>query len=475
MVRTASEYSTSLTPLKRKLWLVFALILSPFLSGGATIAATDATILEPRYEIFIDADATEPVLFRLHLPAGDYAEPFYFLGPSGPGARIDGLVTIVALSEDGEPLPMDRSAEGYAVTASHPFFIEYELSIHPSTLKPATWPNNHPYSLRWDEFAYISGDAFLRSPYFQTDAAAVVVHTPGSWTVYDAQTGRLEGAGSFRTDDLSSLALLLGPDLYAHPGPSEDVRVIRIGGLPWSDQQLVSSLSSMMEPLRRRGLVESAVYDFVIARYPGALRLNPLISGRAVSPRTMLHWVGVGSHDWWLRHTAADIVRFAMGKTMHLAPEAAWFQTGGADYVGLLLLHEAGLLDMQGMYQNVRTMFATASRYAGAAWPSLLRAGLADPGAHEAQRVLQFRSPAVTFLFDLELRERSGGAVTLLDWWAQLAEQKLAEVYNDDLLPPFHAFGDMSDFFLERVFSADRLSVDFDSSFERWAATLALR
>lgn len=457
-----------------ELALCLALSLIFLLVSGATATVAQSVHPDesvPLYEVFIGADPTEPVLFRLHVPGGNDGGPFYFPGQAGPGPRQEGLVAVFAFSAIGEPLPLERTAGGYFVGSNRlPFYIEYELHLHPSTLKPATWPNNHPYSLRWDDYAYIGGDAFMRSAAFDDDTAEIVFHLPESWTIYTAEWGQIEQPGRLRTNDLPSLALVLGPNLTARQ--DEGVRLLRIGSLPWPDEDVLSSLSAMMAPLRRRGLVDSAAYDFIIARYPGALRLNPLIAGRAVGRHTFLHWVGVGSHAWWLRHTAADIVQFAMTETINLAPEAGWFRAGGADYVGLLILYEAGLLDVHGVYQNLRTMFATASRYAGAAWPSLLRAGLAERDSHDAQRVLQFRSPIVSFLFDLELRERSGGTVTLLDWWVELAAYHPRTLHNDDLLPPFQTFGDMSNFFTERVFSADRLAVDFEGAFERWVSTL---
>lgn len=429
------------------------------------------------YEIEIAADSTQPVVFRLYVPEPAQVESFRFHDDSRGNERNAELHSIAAFTEGGAVLPMTFSHGAYSVqSAARPFYIEYKLNLHPSALRPETWPNNHPRSMRWDTYAFITKEAFLSWDRAPEKPARIRVDLPDDWTVYEAGIEEISNEEVVTAEQAHPNALVMGQGLQVAAGQSNDVRLIPAGTLPWPTHELLQSLSAMLRPLRIRNLVDAtAVYDFVIARYPGALRFNPLISGRSIGKTSFIHWVGIGSLDWWRVHTAAEIVAATIEQSLNLAPDAAWFRAGLMDYAGLLLLYEEGLFDVDAMYQHLHNMFVTGARYAGRSWPSLLMAGGASGDNHAAERVLQFRAPVAVFLFDLELRGRSAGAVTVLDWWAELAasqrEQPERQWHTEDLVPPLQRFGDLSSFMRQHVFEATPTPIDFDMAFERWLAT----
>lgn len=450
----------------------------PSLYAAASAPRDDEGTAAIAYEIAVAPDATQPVLFRLHMSASFDEQQFVFRSGATPfGVHPSELVTMTAVSTEGKLLSLKRSQDGYTVQPDgRPFYVEYELHLHPSVLNPETWPGSDTHSLRWDDYLYISGDTLLRPSSFPETGASIRVRTPEQWRVFIAGESSVVSEDTFHIADMDTLALVTGDALNLVANEQANVRVIQAGTLPWSAEDMLHSLSTMLQPLRSRGIaMKDTVYDFVVARYPGALRFNPFISGRAVSHGMFIHWFGVGSLDWWHKHTAAGIIAALVEDTLHLAPDATWFGAGLADYAGLLTLFEAGLLDVDGMHQSLYNTYATGIRYSGASWPSLLLAGLAEAGSHEAERVLQFRSPVIAFLLDIELRERSQGEVTLLDWWAALARRQMdapeQPLHTEDLLPSARQFGDLSDFALAHIFESSGTLIDFDTAFDRWLQT----
>lgn len=437
------------------------------------------------YAITVSSEPAEPVQFQLHVPAAADTLHFTFNNSSQAAKPSYELVDIRAYTETGRTLTVDVAEAGFTIhSEGEPFYVEYYLKLQAVLLNSSTWPDNH--SLRWDDFAYIAADALLQptnpidgSVHGSVDGPIHIrLHMPTDWRVFARDTSTTTGDPFLRLADVHGTSIFMGRSLAVQRVPSSvGLTVVEAGALPWPTEPLAASLSALFEPLHELGLVKSSdEYTFVIARYPGALRLNPLISSQAIGEQTFMHWIGVGTIDWWRKHTIRDVVTSLARQTLRLAPDASWFSTGLAEYASLLLLFEAGFLTLDEMYQSLHNMYVTGARYTGPAWPSLILAGISHPKPHAAERVLQFRAPVTAFLFDTELRVASGGTVTLLDLWASLAERQSGNpdvvLHTADLLPPAQQFGDWSAFADDHIFGTRVIPLHFDAVFNRWVAAM---
>lgn len=432
------------------------------------------------YVVTPNADAGDPVQFQLRVPfSTDTVQLFFGQSARSPG-RSEDLVEIEAYTESGHRLPIDSSAAGYTVHPDGaPFVANYSLRLQPTLLSPSAWPNNRLQSLRWDDYAYIGADALLQPRGFEMTSVKVYVSLPADWHLFVEHSGLIVDDDPIRFDNVGKVSVLTGSPLSVRHVPSAVGRLTFVGAgtLPWSVETLAPSLGRLLEPLQALGLSASAsAHNFIIARYPGALRLNPLISGHVAGDRTLMHWVGIGTIDWWRKHTIRDFIALLVQQTLSLAADASWFATGMGEYAGLLLLFEAGVLSADEMYHSLHNMYVTGAHYSGPAWPSLASAATAEPKSHAAGRVLQFRSPMIAFLLDTELRIVSEGTMSLLDWWAALAAQQRMHphtvLHSADLLPTGPRFGDWSAFADEHIFGTRVTPLDFDTAFDRWYSTM---
>lgn len=432
------------------------------------------------YVVTFNSDAGDPVRFQLRVPSStDTVQLFFGQSARSPG-RSEDLVEIEAYTESGHRLPIDRSAAGYTVHPDGaPFVANYSLRLQPTFLSPSAGPNKRLHSLRWDDYAYIGADALLQPRGFEMTPVKVYVSLPADWHLFVEHVGLTAGDDPIHFDNVGKASLLTGYPLIVRHVPSAVGRLafVAAGTLPWTVETLAPSLGTLLEPLRALGLsAPASAHNFIIARYPGALRLNPLISGHIAGDRTLMHWVGIGTIDWWRKHAIRDFIALLVQQTLSLAADASWFSTGMGEYAGLLLLFKAGVLSMDEMYHSLHNMYVTGAHYSGPAWPSLASAATAEPQSHAAGRVLQFRSPMIAFLLDTELRTVSGGAMSLLDWWAALAAQQRMHpdtvLHSADLLPTEHRFGDWSAFADEHIFGTRVTPLDFDTAFNRWYSTM---
>src|SRR5690606_31722933 len=171
---------------------------------------------------------------------------------------------------------------------------------------------------------------------------------------------------------------------------------------------------------------------------------------------------------------ARTVIDWLLQRTVTTLPEAAWFAEGLPEYATLLLLHELGYMSADEMYLAMRTLYATGIHYTGPGWPSLVLAGVTSPRSHASQRVLEFRAPLVAFLLDVELREASAGAASIMDMWREAAEEQRrnpsAVFHTARLLSSVAEFGDLSAF-AEQYLCGSRIPpADFDGVYRRWLA-----
>src|SRR5690606_13365127 len=140
--------------------------------------------------------------------------------------------------------------------------------------------------------------------------------------------------------------LLLGRfEISRYPVPGGQLTLVVSANPPWEPGQLAWSVEVVLERLMSKGIrVSPADLTLVVLRYPGALRLNPLIGSQLAGGHTIVHWVGTGTLTWWRKHAARDVVAWALERTLRLAPDARWLQAGMAEYGALTLLFDTGLL-----------------------------------------------------------------------------------------------------------------------------------
>lgn len=357
--------------------------------------------------------------------------------------------------------------------------IAYEMRLRTGLQNPATQPGAPYTSVSLGEFAYIAGRDTLPHPSIGFSEGihshVAVGLPPGSdWTVFAVNRGAIASGEMVTVANPKELVLLLGPLSIAH----QDTRLtlVTAGEMPWDATVAAESIHAMLASLETRGLGDYISHTTVIhIRYPGALRLNPLVSGHIIPDGTIIHWIGTGSLDWWRKYAARDIVGLLLNATVTVAPEATWFVAGLPEYAGLLLLHDTGYMTDDELYGALRTLYTTGVHYSGPGWPSLVLAGVSSPRSHASQRVLEFRAPLVALLLDAEIRGASEGSASLLDVWLAAADEQRRNPYmifsTAALLPARADFGDLSSFAEDFLFGNRIPPVDFDAVYRRWLGT----
>lgn len=355
--------------------------------------------------------------------------------------------------------------------------VSYRLPLRGSIQNPASRPSAPYASVHLGDFLYVAGrDALpgVTGVELPSSPATLRVAVPDGWDAFAVHLGVLVPGEATIVNDPSDLVLLLGPLSISHHDLADGrLTLVTVGDIPWEPLEAAASIQTMTAPLYERSIAGvPRDMTMIHIRYPGALRLNPLIAGHVMPPDTIIHWVGTGGPDWWRKYAARDIISLFLQSTVTVAPDASWFSAGLPEYVGLLVLHEAGFVTDDELYQALRTLYTTGVHYTGPTWPSLILAGVASPRSHAAQRVLEFRAPLVVFLLDAEIRAASNGSATLMDVWENLAEEQQRRpssiFHTATLLPPLTDFGDLSTFAEQFVFGNRIPPMHFDAVFHRW-------
>lgn len=404
--------------------------------------------------------------------------------PVQPGALVE--IQLPERASSASITPHDDSTHvscladrivGIHSGAGGPLTFTYSVRLHAGVINPAALPSSPYASVHLGEFVYIAGHDTLA--HVIGDArrrhVTVSVSTPVDWHVFSIGNGEVPREESVSVSDPSALVLLAGPLTIArHEADGMNVALVVAGDMPWSVDEAIESVTAMMTSLHKWGFADyAAPTTFVQLRYPGPLRLNPLITSIAVPDNTIVHWIGTGGTDWWRKHAARDVVRWLVDRTLTLAPDATWFTSGVPEYVALLLLHEAGYETDLEMYRALRALYQTGVRYTGPGWPSLAQAGAAEPRSHAAHRVLEFQAPAVAFLLDAEIRSASGGAASLIDLWLAAAaaqrRQPGRQLDTASLLSVRSDYGDLNTFANSYLFGTRIPPIHFDTVFQRWS------
>lgn len=369
----------------------------------------------------------------------------------------------------------DRTVRVYSDVRTQVAFT-YSVRLRSGLVNPAALPSSPYASIDLGEFVYIAGDDTLAqvSDERARRKVTVSVSTPTNWKVFAFGIG--EVSAEVAVADPNELVLLAGPlTISSYEADGIDVTFVVAGDMPWRVDEAAESVRAMIGSLRKWGFAgDTAPGTFVQLRYPGALRLNPLISSVAVPGDTIVHWIGSGSTDWWRKHAARDIVRWLVDRTLTLAPDAAWFAAGVPEYIALVLLHDAGYETDLELYRALRALYQTGVRYTGPGWPSLTQAGETGPRSHSEQRVLEFLAPAAAFLLDAEIRSASGGTSSLIDLWLDAADRQRREPDREldtlSLLSSRSDFGDLNAFAERYLFGTRIPPIHFDTVFHRWSA-----
>lgn len=407
----------------------------------------------------ISAPGSAGVSVELTLPEGVTAADI---------ASADEHVSVVSISGRTVRVHSDRSS-----TVS----VSYLVRLRAGATNPAGLTAAPYASLHAGEFAYLAGrDTLLRPAGSEAYDTFLSVRPPAGWQVFVAGVGVVGDGETLLLPAVETALFVVGPLTVArleYAGGSVDVVVV--GDAPWDAGETARSLEALASALARRGFADHmAPVTLVQLQYPGALRLNPLVSGFVAASDTIVHWIGSGTIDWWRKHAARDLVRWLLNRTVTTAADAAWFAAGLPEFVGLMLLHDANYISDDELYQALYTMYATGVHYTGPGWPSLVLAGVASPRSHSAQRVLEFRAPLVAFLLDAEIRRASAGAKSLIDLWLDAARQQQQQpssvFFTSSLLAVGSDYVDLTTFAEDFLFGSRIPPVNFDAVYQRWAA-----
>ncbi|OUM93141.1 MAG: hypothetical protein BAA04_13395 [Firmicutes bacterium ZCTH02-B6] len=438
---------------------------------GPSVSAAEAAV---RYTVSIGPDPGSPVDIEVYIPAVPAPLELYFPA-TGANARVESLT---ARTIDGTDLAVRRLDSGYVhveTRGAADVLVAYRLNLSPSVWSPSTWPGGDVSSVRSEDAVWLVGrDVLVELAGDEERAKEIRLHLPAGWRAV------MGGRGTVDSDQAVTLAageeavFLLGQlNITRYPLPAGQLTLIVSNDPPWEPAQLAWSVQAMLESLDNKGVVgPPSDLTLAVLRYPGALRLNPLIVSQTAGDHTIVHWVGTGTLTWWRKHAARDMVGWFVDRTLRLAPDARWFKAGLADYGGLALLFDTGFLTVDDMFQSLRALHSNGLHYAGPAWPSLVASALETPPSHAAQRVLSFQSPLVALLLDVELREASRGSFTIFDLWARLAAEQrqgtAATLHTAAVLAPSAEAG-LGPGFAQAFIYGNRLPpADFERLFERW-------
>ncbi|GEM_PF-2967504 len=455
--------------------LLLAGLCVPVAHGPAVSAqTTGAPVL--RYTVSVSPDPAGPVHVEMIVPAPPPLLELHFptvaAGTDGPR-----LLEITVHTADGRPATVEQPAAGrfhVRATDAESLVVSYRLNLSPSLWSPSTWPGTELASVRSDNVVWLVGrDAFLEVAGFPARRQEIVLRLPDGWRAYVGDTGPVETGQPIVLDPGKEAVLLLGQLVVTrYPLPGGELTLIVSNDPPWDTGQLAWSVQAMLEGLTAKGIpTPPSDLTLAILRYPGALRLNPLIVSQLAADHTIVHWVGTGTFNWWRKHAARDLVGWLIQRTLPLAPDARWLQAGVAEYGGLALLFDIGFLTVDEMYQSLRALHSNGLHYSGAAWPSLVSAGLESPPSHAGQRVLAYRAPLVAFLIDIEVRAASSGAFTIFDLWAWLASDQHhagGNLYTAAVVAPLLEMGVSGSFAQSYIYGSRLPPADFDGLFERW-------
>lgn len=356
--------------------------------------------------------------------------------------------------------------------------VRYPVRLRGGLQNPAT-QSGAPYtSVHLGDFVYVAGrDTLARvvdgAP---ASSAHLTVSVPAGWRAFALNLGPVSPERPLAVENLDELVFLAGPlSVNVQESDGRRLTMVTAGPMPWQARDAVQSARAMITSLADKGFGRFLTdVTLVHIRYPGALRLSPVIASHTVGDGTLVQWIGTGGLDWWRKHAARDLIAWLLQRTVTVAPEAAWFTAGLPEYAALLLLHHLDYVSDHDMYHALHTLYATGVHYTGPGWPSPASAGVASPPSHAAQRVLQFGAPLVVFLLDVELRAASGGAASILDVWlhaAQTQDGAHAPLHTAALLPPPAKFGDLSSFAENFLFGNRIPPSDFDGVYRRWLGT----
>lgn len=404
------------------------------------------------------------------------------------------LVDIVAFTSDDTSVPLREVAPGrFALPSTggaDVTTVRYSVRLPGASSNPTVLPRSHERSTRIGplDLLFLShllahvaeaGAVGEQNVVERLTAATVVFDMPDHWHAYADGIGVINAGEPVPATAMVKDALIVGPmDVFHRPGSVSgvDITIISTGTTGREPAEFAATLDKLIVPFAKYNVDVGSDLTFVFIPYEGAARLNPLISSHIVGS-TIVHRLGTGSIDWWLKHAARDLLTTLIADTLPLAADATWFRAGLADYAGSLLLYEAGFLDDDALYHSLRTAYEIGVHYTGPGWPSLILAGISSPRSGDAERVLQFRAPLVAFLLDAELREASAGRFTIIHLWAELAttvvsgtaEQPRAEqLRTADLLPPPGRFGDFAPFAERFIFGTRIPPINFETVFQRW-------
>lgn len=441
------------------------------------LATTAPLTAAPAYTITIPPDPGQPVEVSLTVAAPPSPLELYF-GPAGRGGGPERLEGISARRSDGTVLPVDRVASGaYRIDSqgADAVTVTYRLNLSPSLWNPATWPGRELASVRADDVVWLVGrDALLVVAGAEHKPAAVRLDLPAGWRVYQAGMGLVDVQRPLSVASGQEPLLVLGRfEISRYPLPGGQLTLVVSADLPWQPGQLAWSIQVVLEHLTAKGIRLSPTdLSVVVLRYPGALRLNPLIGNQLAGGHTIVHWVGTGTLTWWRKHAARDVLAWALDRTLRLAPDARWLQSGLTEYGALALLFDTGLLTVDDMYQSLRALHSNGMHYSGPAWPSLVTAALESPPSHASERVLAFRAPLVTMLLDLALHDASDGTADVFDLWARLGASQQSgppvTLFTAGVLAPLQELGVPPDFTRDYIYGTRLAPADFDRLFEQW-------
>lgn len=430
------------------------------------------------YEIHVTPGPTGSVDVRVRFapPLATAGMVLYFSHPQAEAGDGRMPVIVEARTADGNPLSVEATGGNrFRVSpgGSNGVTVDYRLPRPPSLWDPSTWPGAGLHSVHSGDLVYLSGkDAFVLADGLENRPAAVIFRLPDGWRAVRVDGDVVAPDQTVPVEDVQASAFLLGPFHVArYPVPGGELTLLLPPKPPYEPGQLAWSLQALLDQISRHGLgAQPPRLTFALARYPGALQLNPFIASKIAGKATIVHWIGTGSLTWWRKHAARDIVALLLHRQFRFAPDASWFSAGLQAYAGLLLLFETGFLTVDDMYQSLRAIYSTGLHYSGPAWPSLVLAGMEVPPGHASQRVLEFRAPLVMWLLDIAIRAASKGQASVLDLWARLAQTNApaSTLHTAAVLAPLAEWADLAGFAQDFIYSSRLPPADFDQLFQQW-------
>ncbi len=454
--------------------------------GAARLYAAD----ELRYRVTFDQAQAHYVHVELQITPKTKGELKLFLPVWTPGSYLvreyaQHVDAMVALSKEGEPLPIRKSAKSeWIVTADSTQPIKICYRVYCNELSVRT-------NFADSEFAILNGAATFLTNHDRLSNQHIVTFVMRDGWQQSVSSMRRPDAGpphSFVAvdyDELVDSPILIGTPSI-HPFRVGDVTHFLVnqgGGDLWDGEQAAADAAKVVaEHQRMWGQVPYDRYFFLnlITESGGGLEHDNstlLMTSRWSfrTPRSYKRWLGLVSHEFFHAWNVRRLRPAALEKYDYLGEnyfDELWVAEGVTSYYDDLALVRCGLTTQAEYLRALSGQIASLQSTPGRLQQSLVESShdtwikFYRPNANSRNTSISYytKGAVAAFLLDAEIRRATGNAKSLDDVMRLLYQRFAGQkgYTNDDvlLIASQVAGSDLSEWFQRSILSAEELDYD---------------